>query len=620
MQQASARKQMAARNLVLALAAMAGCVVVAIVLGGREHLEPGDTGFRQRTAAIPLGIMSALILGWALLNRHDLFDRDMPRNFDHWVAGILVVYGFLLRVARVWDYGLSPDEGIFVYTSSEPTLLAVWRASVVNVHPPANFFLLHLLEMVSWNVVWLRIGSILGGTAAIGLVYLFMRELRGTAAGLTAAALVAFSPNLIELSRVARNYSPGMAFLLAALWMLARFLKRGQWRDFYLFALFEFLAAWWHYSFIAIFLGANVALLFIGLSRRWTLQQWAIAGLAQVPVGLFYILSFLYHLPRIDAWMIDTVHGYMKDEYTITPRHLIFPMIQVSRYLTGSSLTGKIIFYLALLGGLLLAARRRWLEAALLLAPIPFAYLFAISGKLPLGATRHSAHIYPMIFGLAAVAADELAALRGNTAFPKWAGSTVVLALLLVYMNLSFYSYSEEMVFNINDAAHYRAQSHRIVEAPTRKSDLDKVIRLLKANVGPDDLVLTSYQAFMILRFHLGMTPLSYDPRVPWSFSHENLRFDYSPAASWSFFPRRFKRAVDEASTRLNKRDWKRVWIPHVGWEVWSEKLIDHLEELYPGTQFHTPITDESGGLLFVIDPRTFAAIEDRRGVDEPEE
>ncbi|HWP34062.1 MAG TPA: glycosyltransferase family 39 protein, partial [Thermodesulfobacteriota bacterium] len=61
-----------------------------------------------------------------------------------------------------------------------------------------------------------RLPSLLFGTATLALVYAAGRWLFGPAAGLTALALLAFSPHALDADRFARVYSPLAFFALVA--------------------------------------------------------------------------------------------------------------------------------------------------------------------------------------------------------------------------------------------------------------------------------------------------------------------------------------------------------------------------------------------------------------------
>lgn len=569
-------------------------------------------------AIVALATLSTALLSLVWSTNMDVTER-FPRIRRAWrlrALALLLAYGALLRVAGVWDYAFSPDEAIFAYTSSEPDLVSVWRASLANVHPPANFFLLHFLEQISWNFIWLKMPSILSGIAAIVLMYLFARELLGELTALLAAAAVAASPNLIELSRVARNYSPGMVFLLGALWLLARFLKRGEWRDYRGFAALAFFAAWWHYAFIEVFLGISVALALFGILHRWRWQEWAEAFALQLPLAFFYLLSFRYHVPKMDTSMVDAVHGYMRDEYAISFRRLFFPLIQVCRYAAGASWTGKVIFWLGVIGAVSLFHRRRWIEVAVLLAPIPIAYLFALMGKLPLGATRHSAHLYPMIFALAAFGAWTLAGLlagrKGNPDQRKWNRALPIAVTALLYINASFVVFSRPMTLDEDELPYYRPRSLRIAESPTLKKDLDDAWSEIRKSASPQDLILVSYQGLLILRSRLQPGPMHYDPRSPVDFTVDGLKVRYSPRAGWGFVPASFLDAIADIEKREGISEWKKAWVINTGWERWGVKLPEQFRKLAPPIDLQTPLREESKGLVLGLHAETIARIREQ--------
>src|SRR5690606_21361353 len=82
-----------------------------------------------------------------------------------------------------------------------------------------------------WRVMlWARLPVIALTLAFAAVVFLFARELAGTAGGLTALALYCFSPDVIAHGSLATLDVPAAGFLLTAVWLLWRARRRpGRW-------------------------------------------------------------------------------------------------------------------------------------------------------------------------------------------------------------------------------------------------------------------------------------------------------------------------------------------------------------------------------------------------------
>ncbi|MEE9609098.1 MAG: glycosyltransferase family 39 protein, partial [Myxococcota bacterium] len=231
----------------LILAGMILCVLLLLAIAFAGGLNASSGYPSLRTA---WWVLIGLALLYALLERQSLLSAlrraaaGQPaargRGIEAAAVAGLVLVGFALRIAHVHEFWFSGDEVYFVWMASSDSLVGVWKhVTLTSPHPPANSFMLQLMMKLSRDLFWLRLPSILGGTFVIWISYRYARELFGLPAALAMATLVAFSPALVDLSRVCRNYAVGFAVMVAALFFFVRFLRRGSWRDFLAFALLE---------------------------------------------------------------------------------------------------------------------------------------------------------------------------------------------------------------------------------------------------------------------------------------------------------------------------------------------------------------------------------------------
>ena len=637
-----------ASNLPLIGIAVSLLALIGFIFGARVMLDADQEVSLFDHPEWPFIVLSGFVL-WHfarkpnhLLSFCERIDSRRPHPSDRRLLfGILtsiILIGFSLRLADLDEFGLVCDEGIFVYTASLPTYAEVLRNSVWNSHPPANYFMLHTLLKVSWNATWLRMVSLLSGTYLIWITYLFGRRFLGVAAGLMMAILMAFSPNFILLSRVARNYTPGLALLITALYFFVRFIEEDHWPSFYLFAFFEFLSGTWHYAFLVVYFGINLTLAGVFIYRRVCWTAWLKAGLAQLPVALGCILAFMEHLPRMSSFIRANVLSFMIDEFYIEPESYLSPLIGLTSYLLlENNFPMAIAFFLLVLSGsaVLLIQGRYW-QLLLCLSAIPFCYMFAIGKKMPFGATRHSFYLMPFLsaliacqthdflsgfqaarsrirrrrLGFGAGVTKESASSEPERSASRW-GLFAVLGFCFVYVYLALVMNADNEPYRERrDPIHrqgipfYRARFTKIVEAPTLNADLERAWKVLAREARPNDLVLLTCPGMLITRFYLDPgVSMPFDPELPIHFSRDGVNFYYSPEVQLSFTANNIMVAVDDICTRYGIDSVGKVWIAEVGWEIWGPVLMmDHMKNRYPELLVESAAYENSGGVIFPID------------------
>jgi hypothetical protein len=503
-------------------------------------------------------------------------------------VAIVTAAGLAQRAALLPGLGFHSDEGIFVVTASQPTLLEVWRATLENPHPPGQFFLLHLLLHLSWQPWVLKGASLVAGTACIPLAFALGRRLLGAPAGVAMAVLVAFSPGLVDLSVVARNYAVGFALLLASLLGLEGVLRGPRRAPLAAFAGFELLAASFHYGFLPVFLGSNLVLFASLLAQRRPPRQLVAAAAAQLPVAAFFLFSYLVHVAPRRGEFSDTAAVTYHEQLTVAPRGEWLPALQgwlhplagVCDYLGGSA--GTWLLAAAALGAAWLAWHRRWRALALLLAPFPFAYASMLAGVTPLGGIRHSAYLFPSLFGLAAACAQALAGVGAASRRPA---TSVAVGAALAGLALAFAALSlHRQLEGIRTDHGLVPGIVRLtgVETPTRLRDVREVGRLLREEVGEQDVVLASYASLLTLRAQLDPQPLPYGLRRPASFVYHGREVAYRPVVGWSFSAGRFVDALRDLAREREIPARGRIWVLRSGWELYAFSPGELLALVYP--------------------------------------
>lgn len=535
---------------------------------------------------------------------------------DAWALFGAIAIGLVLRAAHLGDYTLNPDESIFVGTAGHEGFGAVWDALLINHHPPANFFGLHLMLKVSRAALWLRLPSLVSGVYLIWIGHRLGRELFGARAGMVLAVMIAFSPGLVELSRVCRDYMPGLALLVTALYFFARYLNDGQWRGFAICSVFELLASAWTYPFVIVFFTIAAVTVWRLAVQRQPPSVWLRFGAAQVP--LFSLLAFFYffhirifmHTPMAE-WVINVLRH---DEFFVEPSRILMPLISLWRYLLAGD-AGLLLFGVGLIGLAGLARQRRTDILLLSVIPVALAYGFMLAHRLPLGGSRHSVGLFPILFIWVAAAlpaagsgfAGMLSAIFGRGASaPDGAGyrppparasgkssrdarisSGIVLLTALVYANMAF------------AAVEGRATFYRQIELPTPRAQLDRTLEMLAEQVAPDDIILVSYQGLTILHLYLLDEPVAYEPGKAVEFEHEGLRFYYSTEAGWYLTPASFIRSYAEFLSGAQREAVPTVWAIRGAGDPWEPRLDGMFDADFPDAQYGRAISERSDGWLF---------------------
>jgi len=144
------------------------------------------------------------------------------------IVGGLTLVGFLIRLAA-FDQSLFGDE-LSTYWILDGHSLGEVLSSVRSndeITPPLYFVLGWLSLQVGPDPEWVRLPSLLAGTATIPLVYLLGLRTVGRRAATIAAALIALAPFMVYYSVEARSYAVMIALLTASTLCLLLSLDRG---------------------------------------------------------------------------------------------------------------------------------------------------------------------------------------------------------------------------------------------------------------------------------------------------------------------------------------------------------------------------------------------------------
>jgi hypothetical protein len=208
---------------------------------------------------------------------------------------VLVAIGVRLLITR----GLWIDEASSVTQAELSFHGMLHNLRTVDVHPPFYFAVLWVdVRVFGFGELAVRLPSIVAGVLLVPALYAAGRELYDRRAGLAAAALGVFAPQLVWYAQEARMYAFFMLFAVLAVWAQARILRYGRARDWALYTAVAAALIWTQY--FAVLLIAAQQLAFVAAAwrnrpaRRRLLRGWAVSAAAFVLL-VAPLLPFAYH-------------------------------------------------------------------------------------------------------------------------------------------------------------------------------------------------------------------------------------------------------------------------------------------------------------------------------------
>src|SRR5215470_6804647 len=149
--------------------------------------------------------------------------RTAPTTrFEVFLVPGLIAIGLVVRLLGAHSRFLNADEAMHYLFSIQPSFLATYQATLHTAHPPLLIILLHYWSQISSSEFFLRIPSVIAGTAAGWFLYGWLRRVADTFTAFIALALFLFSPALIYLSFEVRQYALVMMFMSATAYFLDR--------------------------------------------------------------------------------------------------------------------------------------------------------------------------------------------------------------------------------------------------------------------------------------------------------------------------------------------------------------------------------------------------------------
>lgn len=289
-----------------------------------------------------------------------------------WVLLGAIAVGGMLRLSAASHGGLWRDEALFLFVSRiQPFSRLLNFLRLHESHPPGFYLLMRWWSALFGRSESAAVGlSLVFGVALIPLVYYVAARLFSWRVGLFAAALVAVSPPLIQLSILVRPYAMLCLLCVLTAYLLWECLRGGSERTWAGYGVATIVMLYTHNWTLLLF-GAHVVIgvAWLGtrtpLIRRQLLRPWL---LTQAFVVVFYA-----------PWVPVLLHQFHHAGHGPAPTMVTGPYVVALKILAGAKL--RYVLGILLLAGLAGLLRSRRVQVAPQGEAIPLAV--AVTAGIP---------------------------------------------------------------------------------------------------------------------------------------------------------------------------------------------------------------------------------------------
>jgi 4-amino-4-deoxy-L-arabinose transferase-like glycosyltransferase len=410
---------------------------------------------------------------------------------------------------------------------------------------PAQFYLTAaMIELFHLPTDWvtLKLGTAAIGVLTIPFIYLFVAEIAGRYAGLTAALLFSVAKWPVAISRAGLRFPYAVLWGAVTLWFLMRWMRTGDRRDALLCgaAMGCGLYGYTPFRVVAIVVGMGFAIEL--LDPRWKGHRRQIIEQGLLALGTALVIfiplgRYAWDEPRLffsrTTESMKAEAGTPVSEQVATFLHNIWNFLLAFNWQGDSTMVNMVSyqpFLDVITGGLLLAGALtavysivRVRDVRLILLPLSLPVLM-LSSTLVLGQTAYEnpsvnrgGPVIPVVFLLCALPAGVLLPALARKLRPDrlWAGLGVatVIAILLSIGGLNYRSYFDE----------FQAQQDITLAPTTRIAQTIKAYEDIGVHI--DNVWLADHPFWLDIR-NIGFTA----GYPEWAATHNLLADDELPA------------------------------------------------------------------------------------------
>ena len=502
----------------------------------------------------------------------------LAQQLAEFAPALLIFAGLIARLIGAHSKFLNADEAMHYLLAVQPRLGDAYRASLGTAHPPLLIIFLHYWAMISHSEFFLRLPSVLAGTAAGWFLYAWLRDVTDRATALAALSLLLFSPALIYTSAEVRQYALLLCFMSATLFFLDRAFAEDSAGLMIASAMALYLALFTHYA--ALIFAASIAI--YGLLRIVTLRPKGplISVWIVMQTGCLAIAAFLWksHISVIRHRSLtqDVAESYLRSSLFHPREENLFLFVaranlRLFHFMFSQGVVSVLGMLLCATGiGLLLRTvntrsegRRPGARQLGILLLLPFAIncAAALVGAYPYGGTRHNSYL--AIFAMPAVA----------VAITRWRPSRKWVTPLAIAMAIAICN------FTVTPAGSY------IKPRNQKKELMDQAVGYLRASAPAGSIILTDYESGLLLSYYVCHSDITHSGE-PTDFFYHSHCGEYNAASLlprlWVFradtFPRQMQEFAKAEPVLL--RDHQ-IWLFQAGFIVDRESEFQSLLAQY---------------------------------------
>lgn len=475
---------------------------------------------------------------------------------------VVLAAGFVARLVPASRLFLDPDEALHNLLASQSTVAGAAAAALTNAHPPLLILVLYFWRCLGQSALWLRMPSILAGTAACWLFYRWLKLVTDHSTAFMGLLLISFVPSLILLSAQVRQYALLLFFMAACLYLSERAVQKNSPGTMILFSLSLYGALLSHYSALLFSFSIGVYLLvrlYPYRNRVGVVAVWGAGQIGGIALAAYFLLTHIPRLKQSGMVRADLETYLRKSTYHPGERNVVefiaAQTLRVFTYIFSHGLVGSLALLMFLAGLLWLLKRNTWVnrerqaerpsprELALLLG-LPFLvnWSVALAGLYPLGATRHNSFL--ALFAIAGISVGIAAWLPARNSI-KYA--TIVLCLAVCNL--------------------FPAPPPPIHTRDQLNARMTDAVTYLNASVPPGSVLLTDYESGLLLGYYFcghGVVQI-FPPQQPLAKAGCG---QYSVLATsfhdWKFLAETFPSQFADA--RKDLAPGTEVWLFYAGW------------------------------------------------------
>ncbi|HUO17133.1 MAG TPA: glycosyltransferase family 39 protein [Verrucomicrobiae bacterium] len=492
--------------------------------------------------------------------------RDLRSVSASLLPALVIIAGFILRIIPATRLFLNPDEALHNLLASQSSFAQAWKAALTNAHPPLLILVLYYWRSLGHSELWLRLPSVLAGTAACWFFYAWLKLIVDRSTARTGLLLFAFAPSLILLSAEIRQYALLFFFDTICLYFSERALQHHSAGDMAWFSLALYGALLTHYSALlfAFAMGIYVLLRLYPHGRLRLALVWAAGQMVGIAIAAYFLLTHLPKLRQTGIVRADLESYLRRAVYQPGTRNpvafIAAQTLRVFTYLLSHGLIGTLVLISFLVGTAWLLKSKQSGDrpesqtslrqlALLLLLPFVVNWVVSLAGLYPLGATRHNSFLAP--FALAG-ASIGISRIPGR----DW------IKLLVVVLALS--------VCNL-----FPAPPPPIRAKDQSKALMQQAVAYTRSTVPPESVFLTDYESGLLLGYYLcghGVVQI-FPPQKPLAVAEcRDYRVLATSFLDWKFTAKNFSAEMTAADQMATPG--KEIWLFYAGWINDSESAL----------------------------------------------